>query len=152
VFSLIVLLAMAAIVFALRKQLMQNAFNRRLVGLGLVSVVALVTSRGVATVLGMPAPLVFVQDLLVLSALAAAAAVLLRWIGLLVPMLLGAMGLCIAEPGHSPVIFSLVMLLAVPAIAFALWRHQREQEDDEPDAPPESELASRRAPASRQIE
>lgn len=152
VFSLVVLVAMVGIVFALRKQLMQNAFNRRLVGLGLVSVLSLVASRGIATVLGMPAPLVFVQDLLVLSALAAAAAVLLRWIGLLVPMLLSAMGLCIAEPGHSPVIFSLVMLLAVPALAFALWRHQREQEDSDADSPPESELASRRGPESRQIE
>jgi eukaryotic-like serine/threonine-protein kinase len=143
-FAVVVLVMMSATAFALRRSLMQNAFNRRLVGLGLVVGFSLVASRAVGTVVGMPAPLVLTQDLLVLSALAAAASVTLPWIWLLVPVLLGGVAACVIWPGSSVLVFGAAVMLAPPLVALALWKHHRRQELELAEAAPESvEVSSR---------
>lgn len=141
VFAVVVVLAMAGTVVAFRRSLFQNAFNRRLVGLGFVGGGALLVSRAIGTWLGMPAPLIFMQDLLLLSAVAAAGSVSLPWMWLLVPVLLGSTAMCVYWPGYSPLAFALAGTLTPPLVAFALWRHHQADEQRLGDGVPESTQA-----------
>lgn len=122
-----------------RKRLFENQFSRRVTGLMLVSAAGLLVSRSFGLWLRMPAPLIFAQDLLVLAAVAAVAAVLLLpWLAPIAVMMVGGAAYCFSTPSLSPVVFSLVGVLTPPCVALALWRHRTLEEQEREDALPQS--------------
>ncbi len=139
IFALVLFAMMLIVVGIGRKVLLKNAFNRRVVGVMLLSGLTLIGSRTIAWRIGLPSPLVLLQDLVALTVLAAAATVLLsRWLWP-TPFVLGAATLgCVLEPRWSVTFFSLGGLIIVPLVALALHRHRQEEERSRVEAIPES--------------
>lgn len=139
VFALIVLGGVLLAVFSGRRFLFKNAFNRRLVGLMLLTALALVGSRAIAWRIGLPAPLVFVQDLVALTGISAAATILLsRFMWPLTVLLGAATAGCVLLPSWSMTFFSLSALVSMPVIGLALWQHRQAELQRAADAMPES--------------
>jgi serine/threonine-protein kinase len=144
-FAVIVVLAMAGVIFALRRALLGNVFNRRLVGFAMVAALSVLASRGIATWIGMRAPAVLAQDLFVLAAVAASSSVILPWVALLVPLFLGGSVVCLAWPELSVFAFAAAVIVSPPLVAHALWRHHESEKRQRMDAIPDSlEIGSSR--------
>lgn len=146
VFAL-VLLATLGLTFAFwRNQLLRNAFNRRLFGVVVLATGVLVLNRVFGTLTGIPVPWILVLDLLLLTSVAAAAAITLVPRLWLVPMVLvpGLVG-CMVWPGQALLIFGIASLLAIPACILALHRHLRDERLKRADELPESRVSGERA-------
>jgi uncharacterized membrane protein len=122
-----------------RRQLFENAFNRKATGLMLLAAVALVVSRVVGVVLRMPAPLIFTQELLMFAAVTATAAILmLRWLVLLALVYLACAYGCVLHPSLSAILYSLGTILMPPLSTLAVWKHRLAEERQKLEAIPES--------------
>ncbi|MFO0567556.1 MAG: serine/threonine-protein kinase [Polyangiaceae bacterium] len=139
-FAGVVFVVIVGVTLIWRRKLFANQFSRRLSGLLLLSGGTLLVSRSFGLWLGMPAPLILVQDLLLLAAIAGSTSIfVLRWLFPLPILLVAAAAYCRANPSVSPIVFSLVAILAPPSIALALWRHNRDVEREREEALPESQ-------------
>jgi serine/threonine-protein kinase len=128
-FSVLLFTVVLMAVFAARKYLFKNAFNRRLVGVLLLTGITLIGSRNIGWRVGMPVPMVFVQDLVALTAIGAAATILMSRHLWPIPVILAAAATgCVLEPSWCVTFFSLSALACLPLIAFGLWRHRQEEE------------------------
>ncbi len=138
----VLVLVMLLVVAVWRKHLLKNAFNRRLVGVMLLSGVSVVLSRFFAGALAMPTAQIFALDLLVLGVLSAAASItLLRGLWPLAPMLVVGSVLCLVHPSWSAIVFGLASTATVPVVALALHLHKKREERREAELSPPSRAA-----------
>ncbi|MEZ4226066.1 MAG: protein kinase [Polyangiaceae bacterium] len=138
-FALFVNLVTVAVTLILRRTLMKNAFNRKLVGAMFLAGGSLLLSRVLGLLYGLPISRIFVQDLLVLTvACAGVSFMLLPWLAPMCVVLLAAMVVCMVLPHYSMHAFSVVAMLTPLAAAFALWMRARSETADRP---PESGIA-----------
>ena len=63
---------------------------------------------------------------------------LLPWLAPLALLMLGGAAYCLASPGLSPVVFSVIGVLTPPSVALALWRHRAVEEQEREDSLPQS--------------
>jgi serine/threonine-protein kinase len=138
-FAVVVLTATLLVTALWRKRLFANQFSRRMTALMVLSSLLLLASRSFGVWMRMPAPLIFTQDLLVFSAIAGVSSVLLLpWLAPLALLMLGGAAYCLASPGLSPVVFSVIGVLTPPSVALALWRHRAVEEQEREDSLPQS--------------
>ncbi|MCA9598229.1 MAG: serine/threonine protein kinase [Myxococcales bacterium] len=138
--ALVLVLVMLAAVGVWRKQLMQNAFNRRLVGLMLLSGVSVVFTRFFGGALALPTPYIFALDSLVLCLVSAAATiVMLRGLWPLCVVMVASSALCLIHPSWSAIVFGFASTATVPLVALAIHLHKKQQER-EGELPPESRV------------
>lgn len=125
-FALFINAVVVAVSVLLRKQLFDNAFNRKIVGGMFVASGALTLSRVMGLLYALPPSRIFVQDLLLLTTVCAAvSALLLRWLWPMCLVLIAALVVCMVLPAYAPHAFSVAGLITAPVAWFAIWMHGR---------------------------
>jgi hypothetical protein len=127
--SVVFLVLALTVTGLLRKKLLANAFNRRASALLLVALAVLVTARGAAIAADLTIAQIVVQDLVIVTAFCAAAAItLLPWLWLMLPIDLGALAVALGAPQRAQLALALAYALVPAVCVYALHREGRRNE------------------------
>jgi serine/threonine protein kinase len=125
-FPTLVTVVMGLGAFAMRKNLLATRFNRQVFWLLMTAMAYMCLGRFVGLVLPMEPWVHLSRDAFVISAVTMAAMVFLRWMWPMALLFLGAGVWCIADRGHSILIFAWTTVLALAISTWISWREGRD--------------------------